>query len=505
MPTVDVYKEHYRMYHLPLADLPLLCTLEGCAFRCTNPDILQKHVMTCERREPRVRWVKALPQVRKQWSQEDWVRHNKLRILRYKNDPSKEALLKAQAIKRKTKVASGPPRKRSKPVVPRVRKGQEKKDQASLNTIYYQKWMVATQDDIPHQLLVRTNNIKKDMRERNYEWLQRHPEKTVSDPLHLLEVSYQHDDDMKGRHSAFILYLVTQSCYYCGTDSTQIQMGIDRVVNTLPYMKGNLVPCCYICNSMKSNRTLEDFVTLTAKVTQKQQDPPPKVIQSTSDMPTLKWNQRLSDMQRGATRRDYEYTLTVKDLEILNDPQTQCFYCGVYRAQCRLGIDRQDNDQGYIPENCVPACYACNSVKGDRSLSVFFKQCAQISQVAPRTTTSALEYANHLFDEFHNLPDYPCFTAKGMTKYHISIPKPEVPLDVKMQTYIKSMLAWPPYLSSDKDKYPNRPLLQVTRSEMVHSRTNCSGLQNLHYCEPIPLKDAVLRRMTFCRVCCKDI
>lgn len=29
------------------------------------------------------------------------------------------------------------------------------------------------------------------------------------------------------------------------------------------------------------------------------------------------------------------------------------------------GIDRLDNDKGYVPGNCVPCCSRCNSIKGE--------------------------------------------------------------------------------------------------------------------------------------------
>jgi hypothetical protein len=48
-------------------------------------------------------------------------------------------------------------------------------------------------------------------------------------------------------------------CEYCGVQSMSFGVGLDRVDSTKGYVLGNCVPCCYLCNVMKSNMTLETF------------------------------------------------------------------------------------------------------------------------------------------------------------------------------------------------------------------------------------------------------
>ena len=50
--------------------------------------------------------------------------------------------------------------------------------------------------------------------------------------------------------------LITSLCYYCGCNGG----GIDRVDNSMGYIKDNSVPCCYVCNRMKFNYTIEEFI-----------------------------------------------------------------------------------------------------------------------------------------------------------------------------------------------------------------------------------------------------
>jgi hypothetical protein len=70
-------------------------------------------------------------------------------------------------------------------------------------------------------------------------------------------------------------HLIQGSCEYCGNkNSKNVKVyggyfscnGIDRVDSTIGYVLGNCVPCCKICNWMKSSLSLEDFKNHIAKI-----------------------------------------------------------------------------------------------------------------------------------------------------------------------------------------------------------------------------------------------
>lgn len=53
-------------------------------------------------------------------------------------------------------------------------------------------------------------------------------------------------------------------CTYCGDVIETI--GLDRVDNAKGYVMGNVVPCCGVCNSMKSNKTIEEFLARCRRI-----------------------------------------------------------------------------------------------------------------------------------------------------------------------------------------------------------------------------------------------
>lgn len=67
--------------------------------------------------------------------------------------------------------------------------------------------------------------------------------------------------------------LSQKDCFYCGQKPSQVRKprykgkyssyiynGIDRMNSQLGYDISNCVPCCGVCNKMKSNHTFKDFI-----------------------------------------------------------------------------------------------------------------------------------------------------------------------------------------------------------------------------------------------------
>lgn len=72
--------------------------------------------------------------------------------------------------------------------------------------------------------------------------------------------------DMEFSLSKEEFYKITeQPCYYCG-DFTKGYNGIDRYNSKIGYIKENCVPCCEICNRMKLDYNVSDWLAHMSKI-----------------------------------------------------------------------------------------------------------------------------------------------------------------------------------------------------------------------------------------------
>lgn len=74
-----------------------------------------------------------------------------------------------------------------------------------------------------------------------------------------------------------MIRITSSNCAYCGVEPRRVcnskrsngpytYNGIDRVDNSLGYVRGNMVPCCTRCNSAKQNLPLSEFLGWIARV-----------------------------------------------------------------------------------------------------------------------------------------------------------------------------------------------------------------------------------------------
>ena len=88
-----------------------------------------------------------------------------------------------------------------------------------------------------------------------------------------------------------------------------------------------------------------------------------------------------NNYKRHARERKFKFALTKEQFRKIT--QKNCFYCGRKPGQGKYrgnrshgdyihnGIDRVNNNVGYILNNCVPCCKICNVAKKDLSLPDF--------------------------------------------------------------------------------------------------------------------------------------
>lgn len=91
-------------------------------------------------------------------------------------------------------------------------------------------------------------------------------------------------------------------------------------------------------------------------------------------------------MTDGAKRRNMKFDITYNQFMLLwNAP---CHYCG--SPIKTIGIDRQDNEIGYVFSNVVPCCSACNFMKKEHSVESFLLHCQRIAEYSLSVPISGL-------------------------------------------------------------------------------------------------------------------
>jgi hypothetical protein len=82
---------------------------------------------------------------------------------------------------------------------------------------------------------------------------------------------------------------------------------------------------------------------------------------------------RFISYKKSARERGYVFRLLFSDFErIFNSP---CHFCNLNIAK---GIDRKNNNIGYILQNCLPCCKQCNYMKRDLSYKDFLSHVSLI-------------------------------------------------------------------------------------------------------------------------------
>jgi hypothetical protein len=114
---------------------------------------------------------------------------------------------------------------------------------------------------------------------------------------------------------------------------------------------------------------------------------PRKYTKPTGELATIsgKWRQAWSVHSHGAKVRGLKNTLTIQ--EFVRLCSANCSYCGAlptlrsingYSGHHANGIDRIDNTEGYVLENCTTACSLCNTIKKAMTLKQFLNHIERI-------------------------------------------------------------------------------------------------------------------------------
>lgn len=164
--------------------------------------------------------------------------------------------------------------------------------------------------------------------------------------------------------------LVQGACEYCGHKDAGSFNGIDRVDNTRGYVAGNCVSACWTCNRMKGVDDVTVFRQRCAHIS--------GFAVCADAFPDKPHAGQYKVYVAGAARRNLAFELSRDEFNALTTHD--CTYCGKPTTATHTnGVDRVDNDRGYVADNVVPCCGTCNSMKGTLSNHEFKTACTLVA------------------------------------------------------------------------------------------------------------------------------
>lgn len=174
--------------------------------------------------------------------------------------------------------------------------------------------------------------------------------------------------------------LLQIECLYCGVNENN---GIDRINSNLPYSEENCVPCCTACNLIKNSMDAASFLQKVRQIVIYHK----KVIKLPEQFykPLNFYNSKKLTGKSGnynayidsAIKRNIKFELTEEEFKRIT--RSICYLCGEKGENGSTGVDRVDNNVGYIKENCMPCCRYCNIMKNKYSYIDFLNFCVSIT------------------------------------------------------------------------------------------------------------------------------
>lgn len=179
--------------------------------------------------------------------------------------------------------------------------------------------------------------------------------------------------------------IVKPKCYYCDCIHERGFNGIDRIDSTKGYVLDNCVSCCKMCNYMKKSLDEHIFIKRAEHITSYNNLTENKNYHDDVFNNYL-YGVTYSTYKYTASRKDYVFEITKEQFNEITDKD--CYLCGKKTVTYihRNGIDRIDNNVGYVFENCRPCCGECNFMKRQYKHQDVLNKFKQIYEKHSKTT-----------------------------------------------------------------------------------------------------------------------
>ena len=164
--------------------------------------------------------------------------------------------------------------------------------------------------------------------------------------------------------------LTEQSCYYCGIMQERGFNGIDRMNSEVGYVADNCVSCCQMCNYMKGSLSVDAFLGRVEHILTHNGRINGRLF---PEMFPDYTSASYTEYKNRASKKNLDFALSQD--EYLSLITQDCYLCGKNSNSQHLnGIDRIDNNKGYMMDNVKPCCANCNYMKKNYILEDLFNK-----------------------------------------------------------------------------------------------------------------------------------
>ena len=168
--------------------------------------------------------------------------------------------------------------------------------------------------------------------------------------------------------------LVKEPCHYCDVIQERGFNGIDRLGSNIGYIVDNCVSCCKTCNYMKCSLSVDVFLKRIEHILSYNNKIKGRYFpEEYSSYSAVSYN----EYKRRADNKSLLFEITNDEyVELIAD---NCYLCGRDGSnEFTNGIDRIDNNLGYIMTNVKSCCGSCNYIKKDMELNELFEKMIMI-------------------------------------------------------------------------------------------------------------------------------
>ena len=167
--------------------------------------------------------------------------------------------------------------------------------------------------------------------------------------------------------------MITQKCHYCGEFEDNLQQnGIDRLESSLGYTSDNCISCCKTCNYLKGSLDKNAFLCRIEHILSYNKRIQPFDIRHDNSFGNV-IHVDYCNYKSYVKKRNILFNLTREEFnDIISNI---CYICGKQNSELHQnGIDRKDNQIGYVVSNCISCCGECNFMKKGHTLDHLFQK-----------------------------------------------------------------------------------------------------------------------------------